>query len=211
MLGFADFIANFSKKRYISAIMKTKAAELADLLKDKKVFYVNIEQPDNQGSTIETVIEDLKGVTCSVEGDIITFSGNGKIDFFTILENAQIITNRTEEGEVVSTFAENGGLQVKSKENDSIRAARITGNSNIKAALITCAGAIIAAIIIVKASQKNSQLENTETTNFVIEVSESNIQDSEIFSISSTLPDIENFIHKRHICIIQMQNNFLIK
>ena len=49
-----------------------------------------------------------------MEGDIITFKENGKTASFTILENAQIITNRTEEGEVVSTFAENGGLQVKS-------------------------------------------------------------------------------------------------
>ena len=94
--------------------MGTKAEELAALLKDKKIFYVNIEQPDNQGSTIETVIEDPQGVSCSVEGDIITFKGDGKTASFTILENAQIITNRTEECEVVSTFAGNGGLQVKS-------------------------------------------------------------------------------------------------
>jgi len=93
--------------------MGTKAAELAGLLREKKVFYVNIEKPDNKGSTVETVIEDPKGVSYSVYGDIITFIGNGKTASFTILENAQIITNRAENGEVISTFAENGGLQIK--------------------------------------------------------------------------------------------------
>ena len=90
-----------------------KAAELAALLKNKKFFYVNIEQPDNRGSTVETVIEDRQGITCSLEGDIITFSGNGKSASFIILENAQIIANQTATGVVISTFAENGGLQIK--------------------------------------------------------------------------------------------------
>ena len=93
--------------------MKTKAAELADLLKDKKVFFVNIEEPDNQGSTVETVIEDQQGVSCSVEGNIITFNGNGKTASFSILENAQIICKRSAEGDIVTTFAENGGLQIR--------------------------------------------------------------------------------------------------
>ena len=95
--------------------MGTKAAELAAMLKEKKVFYVNIEEPDNKGSTVETVIEDPQGVSCLVEGDIITFKGNDKTASFVILENTQIIANRTEEGEIVSTFAENGGLQIKSR------------------------------------------------------------------------------------------------
>ena len=95
--------------------MQTKAAELALLLKGKRIFYVNIEEPDNQGSTIETVIEDPQGVSYSVEGNIITFRGKDKTAFFVILENAQIIFNKTEEGEIVSTFAENGGLQIKSR------------------------------------------------------------------------------------------------
>ena len=98
--------------------MQTKAAELAALLKDKRVFYVNIEEPDNQGSTIETVIEDPQGVSYSVEGNIITFKGKDKTAFFVILENAQILANRTEEEEVISTFAENGGLQIKSKNSE---------------------------------------------------------------------------------------------
>jgi len=95
----------------------TKAAELAALLKDKKVFYVNIEEPDNKGSTVETVIEDPQGISYTVNGDILTFKGKNKTASFSILENAKIITNRTNEGEVISTFAENGGLQIKSEGN----------------------------------------------------------------------------------------------
>ena len=93
--------------------MGTKAAELAALLKDRKIFYVNIEEPDNRGSTVETVIEDPHGVDYSVEGNKITFRGNGKTASFTVLENAQIIANRTTEGGVITTFAGNGGLQIK--------------------------------------------------------------------------------------------------
>ena len=96
--------------------MGTKAAELVALLKDKKVFFVNIEQPTNQGSTVEKATEDPQSVSCSVEGDIVTFTGNGKTVSFTILENAQIIVSRTDNGEIVSTFAENGGLQIKSSK-----------------------------------------------------------------------------------------------
>jgi hypothetical protein len=93
--------------------METKAAILAALLKDKKIFYVNIEVPDGKGSTTETVIEDPQGVSFSVEGIIITFKGSGKTASFLIMENAQIIANRTEECDVISTFAGNGGLQIK--------------------------------------------------------------------------------------------------
>jgi hypothetical protein len=94
--------------------METKAAILAALLKVKKFLYVNIEEPDGKGSTTETAIEDPQGVSFSVEGIIITFKGSGKTASFTILENTQIIANQTEEGEVISTFAGNGGLQIKS-------------------------------------------------------------------------------------------------
>ena len=80
------------------------------------MFYVNIKQPDNQGSTVEIAIDHL-GVSCSVKGDVFTFKGNGKTASFIILGNAQIIVNRTEEGEVISTFTENGGLQVKCDDN----------------------------------------------------------------------------------------------
>ena len=102
---------------YSFGTMGTKAAELAALVKDKKIFYVNIEEPDNKGSTIETTIEDQKGISYSVEANIIIFTGNGKTVSFTILENTQIIANRTGECEIVSTFAENGGLQIKGKKN----------------------------------------------------------------------------------------------
>ena len=97
--------------------MGTKVAELAALLKDKKIFYVNIEEPNDQDSTIETTIEDPHGIACSVEGDIITFKGNGKTASFTILEKAQIIDNWTPDAEIVSTFAENGGLQIQIAKN----------------------------------------------------------------------------------------------
>ena len=94
--------------------MGTKAAELAALLKDKKIIYVNIERPDNNGSTTETTIEDDQGIFSSVEEDTITFRGDGITASFTMLENAQIITNRTAGGVIISTFAENGGLQIRS-------------------------------------------------------------------------------------------------
>ena len=97
--------------------MRTKAAELAALLKDKKIFYVNIEEPDGKDSTTETTIEDPLGVSHSIEGNIITFQGNGKTASFLILENAQIIANRTEKEEIIVTFAINGGLQIKGTKN----------------------------------------------------------------------------------------------
>jgi hypothetical protein len=93
--------------------MEMKAGKLAALFKDRKIFYVNIEEPDNRGSTVETVIETPQGVSFFVEGNVITFKGNGETASFVILENAQIITNRTAEAEVVTTFAGNGGLQIK--------------------------------------------------------------------------------------------------
>jgi hypothetical protein len=49
-----------------------------------------------------------------VNEDIITFNGNDKTPSFTMLENAQIIANRTDEGLIITTFAENGGLQIRS-------------------------------------------------------------------------------------------------
>jgi hypothetical protein len=93
----------------------SKAAELTAMLKNRKVFYVNIEQPDNHGSTTETDIEDIQGISCTVEGSSIIFKGSGKTASFAMLDTAQIITNRTAEGEIIVTFAENGGLQIKSK------------------------------------------------------------------------------------------------
>ena len=45
--------------------------------------------------------------------DIITFYRDDKAASFTMLENAQIITNRTDERLIITTFAENGGLQIR--------------------------------------------------------------------------------------------------
>jgi hypothetical protein len=98
--------------------MITKAAELAALLKNKKIFYVNIEEPDGKGSTVETVIEDPQGISFLVEGDHIIFNGSSRTASFIMLENAQIIAKHTEEGEVISTFAGNGGLQIKGTNNN---------------------------------------------------------------------------------------------
>ena len=111
----------------------TKAGQLAALLQNKKIFYVNIEEPvysaeavgrgsppDKKGSTTETVIEDTDGIACTAEKDTITFRGNGKTASFVILENAQIITSKTAEAEVVTTFAENGGLQIKGNNSHDL-------------------------------------------------------------------------------------------
>ena len=98
--------------------MKTKAALLAELLKDKKIFYVNIEVPDDQEFIVETLIEDPKGIFYSVEGDMITFNGNDKTASFVILENALIFKNNSGEEDIVTTFAENGGLQIKQKRKE---------------------------------------------------------------------------------------------
>jgi len=114
---FLRKLATFLKKSYSVEIMGTKAAELAILLNNKKIYYVNIEQPDDQDSTIENTIEDPQGILFSVERDTITFKGNGKTASFTILEKAQIIDNWTPDAEIVSTFAENGGLQIQIAKN----------------------------------------------------------------------------------------------
>jgi predicted sugar kinase len=50
-----------------------------------------------------------------VEGDTITFKTGDKTASFLMLETAQILTNRTEEAEVIVTLAQNGGLQIKSR------------------------------------------------------------------------------------------------
>ena len=99
--------------------MQSKAAQIAALLRGKTVFYVNIETPDGQDSITETTLESPEGVTSgiavSVEDDTITFKTGDKTASFLMLENAQILTNRTEEAEVIVTLARNGGLQIKSR------------------------------------------------------------------------------------------------
>jgi predicted sugar kinase len=95
--------------------MQSKTAQIAALLRGKTVFYVNIETPDGQNSINETTLESPEGIAVSVEGDTLTFKTDDKTASFVMLEAAQILTNRTEEAEVIVTFAENGGLQIKSR------------------------------------------------------------------------------------------------
>ncbi|MDR0759329.1 MAG: hypothetical protein LBF74_04380 [Treponema sp.] len=95
--------------------MQSKAAQIAALLRDKTVFYVNIETPDGHDSITETTLESPEGIAVSVERDTLTFKTGNKTASFVMLETAQILTNRTEDAEVIVTFAENGGLQIKSR------------------------------------------------------------------------------------------------
>jgi predicted sugar kinase len=99
--------------------MQSKAAQIAALLRDKTVFYVNIETPDGQDSIIETTLESPEGVSSgiavSVAGDTLTFKTGDKTASFIMVETAQILTNRTEEAEIIVTLAQNGGLQIKSR------------------------------------------------------------------------------------------------
>jgi predicted sugar kinase len=76
---------------------------------------VSIETPDGQGSITETSLESPEGIAASVEEDTFTFKAGDKTASFVILETAQILTNRTEEAEVIVTFAENDGLQIKNR------------------------------------------------------------------------------------------------
>jgi hypothetical protein len=97
------------------AYMQTKAAELTGILEGKTIFYVKIETPNNQESIDETTLERQQGIGCRVEGSRIIFTAGETTAAFEVLETAQILTNRTEEAEVVVTLATNGGLQVKSR------------------------------------------------------------------------------------------------
>jgi hypothetical protein len=94
--------------------MQSKTAQIAALLRGKIVFYVNVETPDGQSSITETALESPEGIAVSVEGDTITFKTGDKTASFAMLETAQILTNRTEDAEIIVTLAENGGLQIKS-------------------------------------------------------------------------------------------------
>jgi predicted sugar kinase len=99
--------------------MQTKAAQIAALLRDKTVFYVNIETPDGQDSITETTLGSpegtASGIAVSVEGETLVFKTDDKTASFLMLETAQILTNRTEEAEIIVTLATNGGLQIKSR------------------------------------------------------------------------------------------------
>jgi hypothetical protein len=106
-------VLSFKWKWYIVAYMQTKAAELAGILEGKMNFYVKIETPNDRESIDETTLERQRGIAYRVEGSRIVFTAGETAAAFEILETAQILTNRTEEAEIIVTLAENGGLQIK--------------------------------------------------------------------------------------------------
>jgi hypothetical protein len=95
--------------------MQTKAVELAGLLEGKTIFYVKIETPNSRESIDEITLEREQGISCRVEGSRIVFTAGETTAAFELLETAQILTNRTEQADIIVTFAENGGLQIKSR------------------------------------------------------------------------------------------------
>jgi hypothetical protein len=95
--------------------MQTKAAELADLLEGKTIFYVRIETPNSRESIDEITLEWWEGIAFRVDGNRIAFTAGETTAAFELLETAQILTNRTEEAEIIVTLATNGGLQIKSR------------------------------------------------------------------------------------------------
>jgi hypothetical protein len=95
--------------------MQTKPAELAALLKNRKIYRVTIETPA-RGTLKETVIEDPEGIDASAEGDTLTFAAKGGAASFTLLETAQILTNHVGGIFVIVTLAGNGGLQILCRE-----------------------------------------------------------------------------------------------
>jgi hypothetical protein len=114
-IGFTVFLTFFRKIAILELVMQSKTAQITALLQGKTVFYVNIETPDGQDSITETTLESPKGIAVSAEGDTLTFTAEGKTAAFVMLENAQILTNRTEEADIIVTLATNGGLQIKSR------------------------------------------------------------------------------------------------
>jgi hypothetical protein len=93
--------------------MKNKAAELSGILKGKTVFYVKIEIPNDRESIDEITLERQQGISYRVEGSRIIFTAGETTAAFELPETAEILTNRTEEAEIIVTLAENGGLQIK--------------------------------------------------------------------------------------------------
>ncbi|MDR0370549.1 MAG: hypothetical protein LBH80_01660 [Prevotellaceae bacterium] len=95
--------------------MQTKAAELAGMLEGKTIFYVKIETPNDRESIDEITLEKQQGIAYRVDGSRIVFIAGETAAAFELLETAQILTNRTEEADIIVTLAENGGLQIKSR------------------------------------------------------------------------------------------------
>jgi hypothetical protein len=98
--------------------MQTKVAELAGQLEGKTIFYVKIETPNSRESIDEITLERRQGISCRVEGSRIVFTAGETVAAFELLENAQILTNRTEEAEIIVTLATNGGLQIKARTKE---------------------------------------------------------------------------------------------
>jgi translation initiation factor 2B subunit (eIF-2B alpha/beta/delta family) len=93
--------------------MYTKAVELSGILKGKTIRSVNIETLNANDSTDEITFEIHQGISHRIEGNRIIFTAGEATAVFELLETAEIITNRTEEGFIVVTLAGNGGLQIK--------------------------------------------------------------------------------------------------
>jgi hypothetical protein len=74
---------------------------------------VKIETPNDRNSIDETTLEKQEGISHRVEGSRIVFTAGETTAAFELSETAEILTNRTEEVEIIVTLAQNGGLQIK--------------------------------------------------------------------------------------------------
>jgi hypothetical protein len=81
-------------------------------LEGRTIFYVKIETPNDRESIDEITLE-RQGITYRVEGNWIVFTAGETTAVFEVLETAEILTNRTEEAEIIVTLAQNGSLQIK--------------------------------------------------------------------------------------------------
>jgi hypothetical protein len=91
--------------------MWTKAAQLTDLLKNRKILRVTIEAPAGR-SLREKVLEDPEGLTFQTEVDTLTFKAKGKAASFNVSDSAEILTSHARAAFVIVTLAGNGGLQI---------------------------------------------------------------------------------------------------
>jgi hypothetical protein len=87
---------------------------------------VNSRVPCGQGKTRLVIFiyvipakcgikEKQQGISHRIEGSRIVFRAGKTTTAFELLEAAQILTNRTEEAEIIVTLVQNGGLQIKSR------------------------------------------------------------------------------------------------
>ena len=94
-------------------VMQNKAAELAAILKDKKITCIVIETPNGHDSIDEITFEFEDGIRYSVDGPVITFQAGNGTAFFEILETAQIIKKDRGKGALITTYAGNGGVKIE--------------------------------------------------------------------------------------------------